>query len=166
MSGRFRLSLALMVTTSAFAQFALADEPLGLSVAVKKYSHDRATPKFEYALVDLNGDGVPDAIVRLTSRDWCGSGGCTMVIFRGGAGGYTFVAKATITQKPIKVSSEVLNGWHTLLVSVRGGGVQPGFALMRFNGSEYPRNPSVQPQASAEQVDAATILDFREASAR
>ena len=89
-----------------------------------------------------------------------------MVIFRGGAGGYTFVAKATITQKPIKVSPEFLNGWHTLLVSVRGGGVQLGFALMRFNGSEYPRNPSVQPQASAEQVDAATILDFREASAR
>jgi hypothetical protein len=165
LNARCRLSLAVMVTTTVVAQLALADEPPGLSDAVKKYSHERTTPHFEYSLVDLNGDGVPDAIVRLTAPDWCGSGGCTMLIFRGGAHGYTFVAKATITQKPIKVSPEALHGWHTLLVSVRGGGVQPGFALMRFNGTEYPRNPSVQPQASAAQVAAATTLDFHEAVA-
>jgi hypothetical protein len=115
-----------LVTTTVVAQLALADEPPGLSDAVRKYSHERTTPHFEYALVDLNGDGVPDAIVRLTARDWCGSGGCTMLIFRGKDRGYTFVAKATITQKPIRVSPEVLNGWHTLLVPVRGGGRPAG----------------------------------------
>ena len=154
-----------MVVTTVVAQRALADEPRGLSDAVRKYSHEAATPRFEYALVDLNGDGIPDAIVRLTARDWCGSGGCTMLILRGGEQGYTFVAKATFTQKPIKVSPEVLHGWHTLLVPVRGGGVQQGFALMRFSGREYPRNPTVQPQASAAQVAAATTLDFHEGTA-
>jgi hypothetical protein len=162
LNARCRLVLALMVTTTVVAQLALADEPPGLSDAVRKYSHEATTPHFEYALADLNGDGIPDAIVRLTAADWCGSGGCTMLIFRGGAQGYTFVVKATITQKPIKVSPETSHGWHSLLVSVRGGGAQPGFALMRFNGTEYPRNPSVQPQASAAQVAAATTLDFHE----
>src|SRR5215469_10902374 len=122
-----------MVATTVVAQVALADQPPGLADAVRKYSHEAAAPHFEYALVDLNGDGVPDAIVRLTARDWCGSGGCTMLIFRGRAQGFTFVAKATIAQKPIKVSPEIQHGWHTLLVPVRGGSVQPGFALMRFS---------------------------------
>jgi putative lipoprotein len=163
---RCRLSLALTVATTIVAQVALADQPPGLSDAVRKYSHEGTAPHFEYALVDLNSDGVPDAVVRLTARDWCGSGGCTMLILRGRAQGFTFVAKATIAQKPIKVSPEVLHGWHTLLVPVRGGGAQPGFALMRFSGREYPRNPSVQPQASAAQVTAATTLDFHEGAAR
>ena len=162
MNARCRLSLALMVTTTVIAQLALADEPPGLSDAVRKFSHERTAPHFEYALVDLNDDGVPDAVVRLTARDWCGSGGCTMLIFRGESQRYTFMAKATITQKPIKVSPEAQHGWHTLLVPARGRGAGPGFALMRFNGTEYPRNPSVQPQASAEQVAAATTLDFHE----
>ena len=29
------------------------------------------------ALADLNGDGIQEAIVHLTSQNWCGSGGCT-----------------------------------------------------------------------------------------
>lgn len=161
MNTRGRLCLALIVCTSV-APLALADELPGLSDAVRKYSREATAPHFEFALVDLNGDGIPDAIVRLTASSWCGSGGCTTLIFRGGAQGYTLVARTTVTQKPIKVSPEVQNGWHTLLISVRGGGVQPGFALMRFNGTEYPRNPSVQPQATAAQVAAATTLDFHD----
>ena len=153
-----------LIAATTLTRFALAGEPPGLSDAVKKYSRE-SKPHFEYALIDLNDDGFPDAIVRLTARDWCGSGGCTMLILRGRAQGFTLVANATIAQKPIKVSPEVLHGWHTLLVSVSGGGVQPGFVLMRFNGRKYPRNPSVQPQAKPEQVTASSTLAFHEWSA-
>jgi hypothetical protein len=162
LNARCRLLLALMSITAVVAA-ALADEPAGLSDAVRKYARE-PKPHFEYALFDLNGDGVPDAIVRLTARTWCGSGGCTMLILRGKAQGYTPMAKATIAQEPIKVSPETLHGWHTLLVPVRGSGVQPDFALMRFDGTAYPRNPSVQPLASADQVAAAATLEFHEVS--
>ena len=154
-------SLALALAAISVGQPALADEPPGLSDAIRQYSRETTAPHFEYALADLNDDGVSDAVVRLTESEWCGSGGCTMLILRAGAHGYTVVSKSTITQKPIKVSPEVLHGWHTLLVSVSGGGAHASFALMRFNGSRYPGNPSVQPRATPEQVTAATTLDFR-----
>ena len=167
MNSRCRSYLApLGIVALALGGFARADEPKGLSDAVRKYTKE-ATPHFEYAVADLNGDGIPDAIVRLIGPDWCGSGGCNMVIFRGGPHGYKLVSTATVTQKPIKLSPEVQHGWHTLLVSVRGGGLLPGFlALMQFNGSRYPGNPSVQPRATPEQAAAATELDFHEAEAR
>jgi hypothetical protein len=43
------------------------------------------TTMFSYAFVDLNGDGKDEAIVYLTGRSWCGTGGCnTYVLTRDG----------------------------------------------------------------------------------
>ena len=36
---------------------------------------DEATT-FSYAFVDLNADGKDEAIVHVTGRTWCGTGGC------------------------------------------------------------------------------------------
>jgi hypothetical protein len=148
-----------VVTVSAGAAPSAGNVP-ALAEAVRGYSGSSSTPSFEYALVDLNKDGVPDAIVLLTDREWCGSGGCTMLILRGTAGGFTSVSKASVSNQPIKVSSEHQNGWRALLVWVAGGGVRPGFALMRFNGTRYPFNPTFQPRATARQVEAAAALAF------
>lgn len=35
---------------------------------------------------DLNSDGVPETIVYLTGRKWCGSGGCTILILKSEGG--------------------------------------------------------------------------------
>jgi hypothetical protein len=83
-----------------------------------------------------------------------------MLILRGTAGGFTPVSKASVSNQPVKVSSERQNGWRTLLVWVAGGGVRPGFMLMRFNGSRYAFNPTLQTRATARQVDAAATLAF------
>jgi hypothetical protein len=153
--------LALLVAAASAAWLALAGEPTGLSEAIRAYSRDATTPAFEYALVDLNDDGILDAVVLLTGHDWCGSGGCSMLILRGRAGSFTVVSRSTISNQPIKLSRGGQYGWHTLLVSVKGGGIEPGLVVMPFNGSKYPLNPSAQPRATRAQIDAATTLAFR-----
>jgi hypothetical protein len=83
-------------------------------------------PSFKYALVNLNDDGIPDAIVLITDRFYCGSGGCSMLIARGTNNGFRLVSTSTISRSPIFVSSERRYGWHTLLVTVGGGGAKYG----------------------------------------
>jgi hypothetical protein len=151
---------ALFVVTGGAGSPPRAGNVSVLADAVRGYSGSSSTPSFEYALVDLNNDGIADAIVLLTDREWCGSGGCTMLIFRGTVDGFTPVSKASVSNQPIKVSSERQNGWRTLLVWVAGGGLRPGFALVRFDGTRYAFNPTLQRRAGAKQVDAAATLAF------
>jgi hypothetical protein len=158
---RRQVLLALLVAAGSAGWPALADEPPGLSDAVRAYTQTTSTPAFDYALVDLNEDGILDAVVLLKSP-YCGSGGCDMLILRGRAGGFALVSKSTISNQPIKVFRERQHGWHTLLVTVKGGGIEPGTVVMPFNGRKYPLNPSVQPRATPAEFDAATTLAFRE----
>lgn len=132
------------------------EAPPALTTAVQKYSEIRGNYEpqpFQHALTDLNGDGLADAIVLLQSRKWCGSGGCNMLIFRGTAEGFTLVSVSTVTSTPLRVLTDKTAGWNTLIVHSRGRGE----VLMRFDGSRYPPNPSIQPKASPEQIAAATL---------
>jgi len=95
---------------------------------------------------DLNGDGVPEAIVYLIGRQWCGSGGCHLFTLQKSGGSWKTVTSMTIINPPIRVLDRKWNGWHSLGVRVQGGGIQPGYeAELRFNGRTYPKNPSVPP---------------------
>ena len=109
---------------------------------------------FRHALTDLNGDGRDDAIVLLLGGSWCGSGGCNMIVLRGTKEGFTVVSGSTITNEPIRVSPEKVQGWRTLIVFSKG----KGDVLMRFNGTRYPLNPSTQPKATPAQVNAAQVV--------
>ena len=153
--GRLALCLATLVALRA-----PADQPTGLSDAIRSYTKESALPRFQYALVDLNEDGLLDAVVLLTDRSWCGSGGCTMLIFKGSSRGFVLVSRAAISNAPIRVSADVRHGWHTLLVSVKGGGITPGSVLMRFDGTQFPFNPSTQPRATQTEVDSARPLSL------
>jgi len=97
--------LFLPILAPAFQQ----QEVPGLVAAIQRYAEkmgEHDTPLFKHALVDLNGDGRVDAIVLLSGPTWCGSGGCTMLIFRGTKTGFSFVSGSTITNEPIRVSSK------------------------------------------------------------
>jgi hypothetical protein len=83
-------------------------------------SSENEPPKFQHAFTDLDGDGVPDAVVLMEGADWCGSGGCNMFVFRGTQSGFTFISSSTITSQPIRVSAEKNFGWKTLIVSSQG----------------------------------------------
>jgi hypothetical protein len=153
--------LALLGATTLSTAPALAETPPGLAEAVRAYTQQITPMSFEYALVDLNDDGTPDALVLLRDSQWCGTGGCTLLILRGKAGAFTLVSTATIINEPIKVAREREHGWHTLLVTVQGGGIQPALVELRFDGKKFPFNPTLQPRASQKQIDAATGLVFQ-----
>jgi hypothetical protein len=79
-----RLSVLLVLhvlTATVQAQHA----PSGLLTAIQGYvgKEGRERPPFRHALTDLNADGRADAIVLLFGSDWCGCGGCNMLVFRG-----------------------------------------------------------------------------------
>jgi hypothetical protein len=102
--------------------------------------------RFVAALADLNGDGTPEAIVYLTSNDWCGSGGCTMLILVAEGDSWRLLTQVSIARPPIRLLRPVSNSWRNIGVWVQGSGIQPGYeAELRFDGNTYPENPSVPP---------------------
>jgi len=112
--------------------------------------------KYRSAFVDLNDDTIADAIVLFDAAGFCGTGGCNLEFYRGTKTGLEFLSGSTISIPPIRVTSEKQYGWKTLIVSSGGTGT----VLLRFNGSRYPLNPSLQPKATRAQINAAlTVLE-------
>jgi len=98
------------------------------------------------ARIDLNGDGIQDALVLLENPTYyCGTGGCTMLVFKGTKSGFEFVSSSSLIRSPVLVSDTKTHGWRDLLVEVSGGGATPKKVALKFTGSKYPLNPSTQP---------------------
>ena len=136
-----------------------------IDAAIRAWARKSTAPAYEYVVVDLNDDGVPDAVVLITDHEYCGSGGCTMVVLRGKSEEFRLVSSSTVTRKPILLLQGVRNGWHTLSVRVEGGGVAPSQVLMRFAHNRYPGNPTMQPRAKQSDLKAARTLELRTGSA-
>jgi hypothetical protein len=107
---------------------------------------DNKATRYIAAFRDLNGDGIPEAIVYLMGNSWCGSGGCNTLILAREGSSWRIVTNIRITRRPIRVLTNESHGWRSLGVWVQGGGIQPGYeAELPFDGKSYPRNPSVPP---------------------
>lgn len=159
--------LGIAATTS------MAADPPGLREAIARHENAQATisnrlyhsniPRadpasydFESALFDLNGDGVEDAIV-LFKGDYCGTGGCTMRVFRGTQHGYEFTSGTLRVYGPIRVltnNSSERHGWKTLIVQLR----DVGSVLLQYNGKRYPLVPPDNLKATQAQVDSAKVI--------
>lgn len=129
-----------------------------LEKAIIAWAEESKAPSYRYAFADLNGDGIDDAVVLITDNQYCGSGGCSFVIFQGVGGGFKVISSSTITREPILLLPEKKKGWHTLSVFVAGGGAKPGQVMMRFDGKEYPSNPSMEPKANNSDLKGAKTL--------
>ena len=129
--------------------------PAGLPEAVRQLGTD-GTDKYAYSLVDLNKDGRLDAVVLMQGQKWCGTGGCTMVVFAGTNDGFKLISRSTIANQPIVALTHVRHGWRTLVVEAKGRGP----VLMSFDGKRYPLNPSVQRKASPKWTLDAQVLTF------
>jgi hypothetical protein len=133
---------------------AMAQAPPELSRAVQFYGHERGgadSPAFRWALADLNDDGRDDAIVLLTGPKNCGADGCTMLVFRGTDQGFTLVSASATVMAPIRVSANSVDGWRSLIVYSKG----KGDVVLKFSGTHYPANPSVQPKVDRVELEAA-----------
>jgi hypothetical protein len=103
---------------------------------------------YVYNMVNLNNGTAPEVLVYISGPDYCGSGGCTSLVFARRGGDYRLVSRLSLTKIPIVVSSHRTNGWKDLIVFVAGGGIQPGYyAVLPFDGKKYPENPTTLPAA-------------------
>ncbi len=108
--------------------------------------------------IDLNGDGVMDALVVFNSSYWCGTGGCTMLVFEGRDKSFRLVSDSTLIRTPLTVSATKTNGWRDLIVDVRGGGATPKKVALKFDGKGYALNPSIQPSIPPNTPIEGTVL--------
>ncbi|WP_305846219.1 hypothetical protein [Photobacterium kishitanii] len=117
-----------------------------LNKSVSEATHE-TKPLFDVGYSDLNGDGLKDALVLLKGSDWCGSGGCSFMVFENLGSHYKLMSQSSITSPPISVANSETNGWKNLIVWTSN----IGSVLMKFNGKTYPYNPSLEPIASQSQ---------------
>jgi hypothetical protein len=104
------------------------------------------TSAYKRADADLNGDGRKESLIYLTDPDYCGSGGCSLVVLSPSSRGYRVVMRSTVTRLPISLLSTANHGWRDIGVTVGGGGITRAYeARVRFNGRRYPSNPTVPP---------------------
>lgn len=104
------------------------------------------------AWTDLNGDQIKDVVVLLQGTEWCGSGGCTMLIYHAkNDHSLTLVTKTTVTNTPIYQLSTKQNGWSDLSVYSNVKGV--GQVKLSFDGKSYPSNPSLEKPYQIKKAD-------------
>jgi hypothetical protein len=98
------------------------------------------------AWIDLNGDGHAEALVYVSGADWCGSGGCSLLVLERNGAGYRVRGDLGVTRLPVAVLSERTSGWRHLSVLVAGGGIIPGRrAVVPFARGQCASNPTVAP---------------------
>ncbi|OLQ93683.1 hypothetical protein BIY21_11240 [Vibrio ponticus] len=110
---------------------------------------DAGGTRYRWLTYDLNGDGQDEL---LTQLDWCGSGGCTLLIFANQQQKWVFNSRMTLVNTPLNLGHKNHQGWQDLVLFVRGGGAVPNQHVLRFNNGSYPLNPSMAPIASFDDI--------------
>ena len=155
-------SMLLVSTCLAEAQPQQGTQSSSVEESLRQFLQtldNNKTTRYVAAFRDLNGDGIPEAIVYLIGKKWCGSGGCNTLILTQDGSSWRVVTKITITRPPIRVLTNTSNGWHSISAWVQGGGIQPGYeAELPFNGKNYPRNPTVPPARRLKEKSAGEVI--------
>jgi hypothetical protein len=139
------------------------DLKLALQDAIAQFMQAENIPSdgeqtFLSDFVDLNGDSTQDAVVVLTGFNWCGTGGCTMLVFQGKDKTFKFVSSSSLVRPPVTVSETKTKGWRDLVLTVSGGGIPARTVALKFDGKQYPLNPSIQTALPAETAIKGTVL--------
>jgi hypothetical protein len=95
---------------------------------------------------DLNGDGVPEAVVLMTEPQ-CITTGCPLLVFLATQQGYRVVSRTDGVRLPVKVAGESSEGWRDLIVA----GADGQSRRLRFATKGYPT------LAAAERDDPAAL---------
>ena len=122
---------------------------IGVSRFLIKYLGDKNIDKTTRYIVA----NIPDSnmIIAYIFGNFCGSGGCTLLIIEHKYGYYRLINKVTIVKLPIWLLGSSTNGRPDIGVWVQGGGMLNGYeALLAFDGKAYPSNPTVPPAQKLE----------------
>lgn len=108
----------------------------------KSNKTDPESTRYLWQTYDLTRTGQKALFVLL---DWCGSGGCTLLIFEPSQKGWQYNSRVTLVRSPIYLGSKQSHGWQDLIVFVSGGGAKAQYHRLSYNGRHYPINPSLAP---------------------
>ncbi|HET7222983.1 MAG TPA: hypothetical protein VFI81_07285, partial [Rhodanobacteraceae bacterium] len=122
-------------------------------------SNDGNAGPYIAALVDLNGDGSPEAVVFRTGGGMCGTGGCNLTVFQRRGDTWYPVGGAGIANPPVRVLRQRTDGWASLSVVQRGGSTSPGITeILQFNGSWYSASHQAAPSFLARHKNVPAII--------
>jgi hypothetical protein len=151
-------SLVLILMGPSAAQGATADQAAA-QAALNRYVQKELAPlewsledraltatHLQVAWLDLNFDHKPEAIVYLSGRAYCGTGGCNVLILERTGGTFRVRGNLSVSQLPVGALRQSTKGWRDLTVAVRGRGIPPGYtAVVPFDGQRYASNPTSPP---------------------
>lgn len=134
-----------------------------IDTAIRNYitssNNSIVSTRYHWLTYDLNHDGQKELLVQL---NWCGSGGCTMLIFTQDntteKPTWKFNSRITQVRNPIYLGTQQSQGWQDLIFSVSGGGQTPSTTKLEFNGQKYPLNPTVAPSVSASEISSTALF--------
>lgn len=136
--------LSLLLTFACVAD-TTDDRRADLLAAVAHYTEplDLHWDSIQVGWADLNGDRQEDALVYLTGPDWCGSSGCTVLVFEqlsgvdaNELGRFRVAAEISLVRGPVTVVSGQ-GYWHDLIMDGPSGPRR-----LAFDGETYPYSPS------------------------
>jgi len=114
--------------------------------AYVKAQHGEPDKETRYLAADVRlKDGDKDqTLVYLMGSDWCGSGGCILLVLDQDGATYKVNTEIGPLHPAVRVLSSQHNGWRDLGVWVGGGGIVHGYeATLVFDGKAYPDNPTM-----------------------
>jgi hypothetical protein len=127
---------------------------------VRSYAADSGAPLDPPTWVAIAR--IPDSgltLAYLTGSFWCGSGGCNLLILRENETGIELVGEVSIARPPIRLLATQSNGLPDIGVHVAGGGEVEGYeALLAFDGTSYPGNPSVPPARRVDYAEGTVLI--------
>jgi hypothetical protein len=106
----------------------------------------------------ITPDGAT-TLVYLTGPNWCGSGGCQLLVLSREGDAYVSIGEISVARAPIRLLEQQSHGRRDLGVYVAGGGVTQGYeAAVPFDGHRYASNPTVPPAFRIEDVPGETLI--------
>ena len=125
----------------------------------ERWSIPAAPTRYAVAWVDLKHDGGREALVYVSGADWCGTGGCTLLVLEPTANTFKVIGDVSVVRLPIGVLQSTSHGWRDIAVGVGGGGIINGYtAVLSFGGRGYPDNPTVRPARRLRSRAKATVV--------
>jgi hypothetical protein len=125
-----------------------------LRKAVERYNlaKQRTPGPYNFAAIDLNGDGKSEVLVLFTGPDWCQKTGCSLAVFQEEEVGYRPVSHITSARPPILIGPEASFGWRDLMANTGGGNAPVRTVRLGFSGKGYPANALLQPEPVSEML--------------
>ncbi|MEH2195452.1 MAG: hypothetical protein V7K98_22810 [Nostoc sp.] len=99
---------------------------------------------YSYNRINLDGDKKPELIVHLVGQFFCGSGGCTTLIYKQSGKNYKLITTIGLNHPPIIISNYKTKGWSDLIIPQFANSLSVnnhGYYVLKFNGKSYPENP-------------------------